>query len=45
MVKADRAKGLLAFEKMNGLEHEARDMHTRTVYLLSRVSEKQACLS
>ena len=39
-MKADRVEGLLAFEKMNGLEYEAQDMHTRTVHIPSRVSEK-----
>ena len=45
MVKADRAEGLLAFEKVNGLEHEAQHMHLMTVHLPSKFSEKQACLS
>ena len=49
MVKADQVECLLAFEKMNGLEHEAQEDHTERVRRPGRVdcggvSEKQACL-
>ena len=49
MVKVDQIECLLAFEKMNGLEHEAQDNHTERACRSGRVdfggvSEKQACL-
>ena len=49
MVKADRIECLLAFEKMNGPEHEAQDRHTDRARHPNRadfggVSGKQAYL-
>ena len=35
-VKADRIEGLLAFEEMNGLEHEPKNMLTESVRRPSR---------
>ena len=36
-VKVDQIEGLLAFEEMNGLEHEPKNMHTESVRRPSRI--------